>query len=107
MKLLNLSPLPCTNQGHRKEPCYLKLRGAITIIIPHQQASLNGLLSSWSPFQESESGEEQGIPQHLPSPLFQNFDIKVQDSKETTLIQPLHNNIKAADLYGPFPSSVF
>ena len=76
--------------------------------MPHQQYSLNSLLSSWLPFQESESVEEPAIHQHISSPLFQKFGIAFQDSaEETTLVRPHHSNLKAADSYGPSPSSLF
>ena len=106
--MLNLSSLPCTNQGHRKDPCYLKPRAAITITMPDHQSSLTGPLSSWSPFQKSESIEEPVIRQHVSSPLFKKFGIAFQDSaEETTLVRPLHSNLEAADSYGPYPSSLF
>ena len=68
----------------------------------HQQSSLSGLLSSWLPFQESESVEEPAFHQHVSSPFFQKFGIAFQDSaEETTLVRPLHSNLEAADSYGP------
>ena len=76
--------------------------------MPQHQFYLNGPLSSWSLFQESESIEELAIHQHVFSPLFQKFDIAFQDSaEETPLVKPLCSNVKAADSYGPFPSSLF
>ena len=78
------------------------------IMISCQQSPLGGLISSWLPFQDSESGEEPAIHQHFPSPLFQKFGIVVQDSvEETTLIRPLHSNLKSAGSYGAVPSSLF
>ena len=53
-------------------------------------------------------GDEPAIHQHVSSPFFQKFGIAVQDSaEETTLVRPHHSNLKAADLYGPSPSSLF
>ena len=76
--------------------------------MPDHQSSLTGPLSSWSPFQKSESIEEPVIRQHVSSPLFKKFGIAFQDSaEETTLVRPLHSNLKAADSYGPSPSSLF
>ena len=73
-----------------------------------EESHINGLLSSWAPFQKPESDKEADTWQYFYSPLFQKFDIQFQDSSEETfLIRPLYCIPKAAESCGPFPSSLF
>ena len=87
------------NQGHKKGTVLSQALGCYHNHDPKSSIfSQWCLLSSWSPFQESESVEEPAIHQHVSSPLFKKFGVVFQDSaEETTLVRPLHSNLKAAD----------
>ena len=72
------------------------------------KSPIDGLLSSWAPFQEPKSDKEADTCQYFPSPRFQKFDIPMHDSaEETLLIRPLYRVPKEVDSYGPYRSSLF